>query len=77
MAEGMSRGSKEGYFKLYTHQKARMTQLEEENRHLQSVLGDMRSILVARQGQPPLLAEEWHKALVTIIDAALPARGRS
>ncbi|MBL0408540.1 hypothetical protein JKG68_32275 [Microvirga aerilata] len=67
MAEGVSRGSEDGYFKLYTHQKARLIQLEEENSHLRSALGDMRSILVARQSQ----TEDWHKALITIIDAAL------
>jgi hypothetical protein len=74
MTEGTSRGSEDGYFKLYTYQKARLIQLEEENRHLRSALGDIRSILVARQGEPPLPAEEWHKALITIIDTALPAR---
>ncbi len=74
MTEGTSRGSRDDYFKLYTHQKARLIQLEEENRHLRSALGDMRSILVARQGEPPLPAEDWHQALITIIDAALPAR---
>jgi hypothetical protein len=67
MAEGMSRGSKDEYFTLYTHQRAKLIQLEEENRHLRSALGDMRSILVARQSQ----TEDWHKALITIIDAAL------
>ncbi len=78
MTEGTRRGSEDGYFKLYTHQKARLIQLEEENRHLRSTQGDMRSILVARQDEPPLPAEDWHKALITIIDAALPAReGRS
>ena len=78
MAEGISPGSKDSYFTLYTHQKARLIQLEEENRHLRSALGEMRTILVAQQGEPPLLGEDWHKALITIIDAALPAReGRS
>ncbi len=71
MAEGISRGSKDGYFKLYTDQRAKLIQLEEENRHLRSALGDMRSILVARQAEPLLPAEDWHKALITIIDAAL------
>jgi hypothetical protein len=71
MTEDMSRGSKDRYFKLYTHLKARLIQLEEENRHLRSALSDMRSILVARQGQPSSQAEDWHKALITIIDAAL------
>jgi hypothetical protein len=70
MTEGTSRRSEDGYFKLYTHQKARLIQLEEENRHLRSALGDMRSILVARQSQ----TDDWHMALITIIDAALPAR---
>ena len=72
MTEGTSRRSEDGYFKLYTHQKARLIQLEEENRHLRSALGDMRSILVARQGQPSSQTDDWHKALITIIDAALP-----
>jgi hypothetical protein len=72
MTEGMSQGSKDSYFKLYTHQAARLIQLEEENRHLRSALADMRSILVARQGQPSSQTEDWHKALITIIDAALP-----
>jgi hypothetical protein len=57
MLEGTSRGSKDGYFKLYTHQRAKLIQLEEENRHLRSALGDMRSILVARQSQ----TEDWHR----------------
>jgi cell shape-determining protein MreC len=38
MTEGTSRRSEDGYFKLYTHQKARLIQLEEENRHLRSAL---------------------------------------
>ncbi len=71
MADGVSQGSKDGYFKLYTHQAAKLIQLEEENRHLRSALGDMRSILVARHDQPSSQAEDWHKALITIIDAAL------
>ena len=74
MTEGMNRGFQDDSFKLYTYQKARLIQLEEENRHLRSTPGDMRSILVARRGEPPLPAEDWHKALITIIDAALPAR---
>ncbi len=71
MTERVSQGSKDSYFKLYTHQNARLIQLEEENTHLRSALGDMRSILVARQGEPSIPAGDWHKALITIIDAAL------
>jgi hypothetical protein len=72
MTEGVGQGSKDSYFKLYTHQKARLIQLEEENRRLRSALVDMRSILVARQGRPSSHTEDLHKALITIIDAALP-----
>jgi hypothetical protein len=53
MTEGMNRGFQDDSFKLYTYQKARLIQLEEENRHLRYAPGDMRSILVARQGEPP------------------------
>ncbi|MBL0407992.1 hypothetical protein JKG68_29265 [Microvirga aerilata] len=74
MTEGTSRGSEDGYFKLYTHQKAHLVQLEEENRHLRSTLGDMAEHFSCSAGQLPLPAEDWHKALITIIDAALPAR---
>jgi hypothetical protein len=75
MTEGISQGSKGDYFKLYTHQRAKLMQLEDENRHLRSALGDMRSILVARQGQRSCQTGDWHKVLITIIDAALPGRG--
>jgi hypothetical protein len=70
MTEGINQGSKGEYYKLYTHQRARLIQLEEENKHLRSVLGDVRKVLVAWQAESPSSDEGWQQALITLIDAA-------